>query len=217
MAAQNINRVIITGNLTRDPEQRSLPGSGTNVTSLRVACNGRRKNNQTQQWEDKPNYFDVTIWGAAGDNAARYLSKGRGVAIDGRLDWREWTDKEGNKRQTIEIVADTVQFLSDGSGGGGGGQGGGGYGQQAGGGGYGGQQGGYDRQPAPAQGGYDREPAPAQGGYDRRPAPAPTGGGYGQPPAGYDRGRDVAVDTSDFAPAPSGAGLPDPGEDDIPF
>ena len=111
MAGTNINRVIITGNLTRDPELSSLPSSGLAVCSLRVACNGRRKNNQTGEWEDQPNYFDVTVWGAQGENCSRFLSKGRGVAVDGRLQWREWTDKEGQKRQSVDIVADSVQFL----------------------------------------------------------------------------------------------------------
>jgi single-strand DNA-binding protein len=107
--AGNINRVIITGNLTRDPELRST--SSNTVCSLRVAVNGRRRNPQTQDWEDAPNYFDVSVWGAQGDNCARYLSKGRPIAVDGRLQWREWTDKEGNKRQSVDIVADSVQFL----------------------------------------------------------------------------------------------------------
>jgi single-strand DNA-binding protein len=110
MAGSNINRVIITGNLTRDPELRSLP-SGNSVCSLRVACNGRRRNPTTTEWEDQPNYFDVTVWGAQGENCSRFLSKGRGVAVDGRLQWREWTDKEGQKRQSVDIVADSVQFL----------------------------------------------------------------------------------------------------------
>ena len=108
--AGNINRVIITGNLTRDPELRSLP-SGNSVCSLRVACNGRRRNPSTQEWEDQPNYFDVTVWGAQGENCSRFLSKGRPIAVDGRLQWREWTDKEGQKRQSVDIVADSVQFL----------------------------------------------------------------------------------------------------------
>ena len=110
MAATNINRVILTGNLTRDPELRSLP-SGMSVCSLRIASNTRRKDGQSGEWVDKPNYFDVTIWGRQGENAAQYLSKGRPVAIDGRLEWREWQDKEGNNRQSVEIVADNVQFL----------------------------------------------------------------------------------------------------------
>jgi single-strand DNA-binding protein len=110
MAATNINRVIITGNLTTDPELRSTP-SGTAICKLRVACNSRRKDNSTGDWVDKPNFFDVTVWGAQGENCARYLSKGRGVAIDGRLDWREWENNEGQKRQSIEIIAESVQFL----------------------------------------------------------------------------------------------------------
>jgi single-strand DNA-binding protein len=123
MAATNINRVIITGNLTRDPELRSLP-SGMSVCSLRIASNTRRKDGQTGEWVDKANYFDVTIWGRQGENAAQYLSKGRPVAIDGRLEWREWQDREGNNRQSVEIVADNIQFLGgrdDAQGGGGGG------------------------------------------------------------------------------------------------
>lgn len=123
MAATNINRVIITGNLTRDPELRNLP-SGMSVCSLRIASNTRRKDGQSGEWVDKPNYFDITIWGRQGENAAQYLSKGRPVAIDGRLEWREWQDQQGNNRQSVEIVADNVQFLGGpGEGGGGGGGG----------------------------------------------------------------------------------------------
>ena len=109
MAATNINRVVITGNLTRDPELRSTSG-GTSVCSLRVAVNSRRKDD-SGNWVDKPNYFDVTVWGAQGENCAQYLAKGRPVAVDGRLNWREWEDKEGGKRQTVDIIADSVQFL----------------------------------------------------------------------------------------------------------
>jgi single-strand DNA-binding protein len=110
MAATNINRVVLTGNLTRDPELRSTP-SGMSVCSLRIASNTRRKDNTTGEWTDKPNYFSVTVWGAQGENCARFLSKGRPVAIDGRLEWREWTGQDGGKRESIEIVADGVQFL----------------------------------------------------------------------------------------------------------
>jgi len=126
MAATNINRVVLTGNLTKDPELRST-GSGMAVCSLRVASNTRRKDPQSGEWVDKPNYFDVTIWGRQGENAAQYLSKGRPVAIDGRLEWREWQDQQGNKRQSVEIVADNVQFLSSPEGFGGGGGGGNGF------------------------------------------------------------------------------------------
>ncbi len=125
MAASNVNVVVITGNLTRDPELRSTPG-GTSVCKLRVAVNSRRKDGQTGEWVDKPNYFDVTVWGAQGENCANYLSKGRPVAIEGRLDWREWEAKDGGgKRQTVEIIANSVQFLGSRDGSGGGGEGGG--------------------------------------------------------------------------------------------
>jgi single-strand DNA-binding protein len=115
MAATNINRVVLTGNLTRDPELRNLP-SGMAVCSLRIACNTRRKDS-SGNWVDKPNYFDVTVWGAQGENCAQYLSKGRPLAVDGRLEWREWDDKEGNKRQAVDIIADSVQFLGSREGG----------------------------------------------------------------------------------------------------
>jgi single-strand DNA-binding protein len=116
-----INRVVLVGNLTRDPELRHTP-SGTAVCNLRLAVNTRRKD-ETGQWVDKPNYFDITVWGNQGERCAQYLSKGRPVAVDGRLEWREWETPEGNKRQAVDIVADTVQFLGgrgDGEGGGGG-------------------------------------------------------------------------------------------------
>ncbi|MDQ4049136.1 MAG: single-stranded DNA-binding protein [Actinomycetota bacterium] len=116
MAATNINRVVLTGNLTRDPELRSTP-SGTSVCGLRIACNTRRKD-ASGQWVDKPNYFDVTVWGAQGENCAQYLSKGRPVAVDGRLEWREWEAKDGSgKRQSVDIIADSVQFLGSRDGG----------------------------------------------------------------------------------------------------
>ncbi|HMH46109.1 MAG TPA: single-stranded DNA-binding protein [Solirubrobacteraceae bacterium] len=109
----NINRVVMTGNLTADPELRSTP-SGTSVCNLRIACNTRRK--EEGEWADKPNYFNVTVWGAQGENAARYLSKGRPIALDGRLEWREWETQEGGKRQAVDIIADSVQFLNSGNG-----------------------------------------------------------------------------------------------------
>ena len=117
-----INRVVLVGNLTRDPELRHTP-SGMAVCSLRLAVNTRRKD-ETGQWVDKPNYFDITVWGNQGERCAQYLSKGRPVVIDGRLEWREWETQAGTKRQAVEVVADTVQFLGsrgDGEGGGGGG------------------------------------------------------------------------------------------------
>jgi single-strand DNA-binding protein len=120
VAATNINRIVMTGNLTKDPELRSLPG-GSSVCKMRIACNTRRKS-ASGEWEDKPNYFDVTVWGAQGENCSRYLKKGRPIALDGRLEWREWDTPEGQKRQAVDIIADSVQFLGgrdDGAAGGG--------------------------------------------------------------------------------------------------
>ena len=92
MAATHINRVVLTGNLTRDPELRSLP-SGISVCSLRVASNTRRKS-ADGEWVDKPNYFDVTVWGTQGENCGRFLAKGSALAVDGRLEWREFETRE---------------------------------------------------------------------------------------------------------------------------
>ncbi|MGI8421698.1 MAG: single-stranded DNA-binding protein [Gaiellaceae bacterium] len=119
--AANINRVVLVGNLTRDPELKHLP-SGMAVCSLRIAVNTRRKDQASGEWTDKPNYFDVNVWGQQGENCAQYLAKGRPVGVDGRLEWREWDAQDGSKRQAVDIVADNVQFLGsrgDGEGGGG--------------------------------------------------------------------------------------------------
>jgi single-strand DNA-binding protein len=127
VAASNINVVVITGNLTQDPELRHT-GGGTAVCELRVAVNSRRKDGATGDWVDKPNYFNVTVWGAQGENCANYLAKGRPVAIEGRLDWREWEAKDGSgKRQAVSIVANSVQFLGSRDGGGQGGGNGNGF------------------------------------------------------------------------------------------
>ena len=99
----NINRVILTGNLTSDPELSSLP-SGTQVCKLRLAVNRRYKDQSSGEWVEKPNYFDIKVWGAQGENCANYLAKGRPVAVEGRLDWREWEAKDGSgKRQAVQI------------------------------------------------------------------------------------------------------------------
>ena len=94
MAATNINRVVLTGNLTRDPELRHRYRAARRSAACGSRSNTRRKDQSTGEWVDKPNYFDVTVWGAQGENCAQYLSKGRPVAVDGRLEWREWQDKE---------------------------------------------------------------------------------------------------------------------------
>ena len=117
--AANINRVVLVGNLTRDPELRHTPGD-TPVCSLRIAVNSRRKD-ESGQWVDKPNYFSISVFGNQAESCTQYLSKGRPVAIDGRLEWREWQAQDGAKRESVEVVADSVQFLgSRGEGAGGG-------------------------------------------------------------------------------------------------
>jgi single-strand DNA-binding protein len=117
--AASINRVVLVGNLTRDPELRHTQ-SGMAVCSLRVAVNTRRKDAQKGEWGEKPNYFDVTVWGNQGESCAQYLAKGRQVAIDGRLEWREWDAQDGSKRQAVDIIADSVQFIGGREGGSGG-------------------------------------------------------------------------------------------------
>jgi single-strand DNA-binding protein len=109
MPTSSINRVILIGNLTRDPELRPL-GSESSVCHLRIACNGRRRDKEGN-WTDRAHYFDVSVFGPHGVTSNRYLRKGKQVAIDGRLEWREWEGPDQQKRQSVSIVADTVQFL----------------------------------------------------------------------------------------------------------
>jgi single-strand DNA-binding protein len=109
MSYFTINRVVLVGRLTRDPELRALP-SGINVCGLRVACNSSRRDAEGD-YREKPNYFDVSVYGASADSVSRYMRKGGRVAIDGRLEWREWEGADHQKRQAVSVVADTVQFL----------------------------------------------------------------------------------------------------------
>jgi single-strand DNA-binding protein len=113
---QNINSVVLVGNLTRDPELRHTP-SGTAVTTLRIAVNDRVK--RGEEWQDAAYYFDVTVWGRTAENCAQYLAKGRPVGVQGKLTWREWDAQDGSKRQSVEVVADNIQFLGGRDGGGG--------------------------------------------------------------------------------------------------
>ena len=108
--AANINRVVLSGRLTRDPELRSLP-SGMSVCSLRVAFNTRKKDPSTGEWGEKGNFVDVTVWGRQGEIVAQYMTKGRAILVDGRLEWREFQDQQGNTRQAIEIIADNTEFI----------------------------------------------------------------------------------------------------------
>src|ERR1700752_3307658 len=104
----NINRVVLTGNLTRDPEL-SAKGGGRSICKLGIAVNTRRKNSDGN-WEEKPNYFRVTVFGRQAESSHNYLKKGRAVAIDGRIEWSQW-GREGQKRESVDIIAHPVQFL----------------------------------------------------------------------------------------------------------
>lgn len=114
MSYSDINRVVLVGRLTRDPELRALP-SGQSVCSLRLASNGLRKDGDA--FEERPNFFDVSVFGAQGENVDRYLRKGSRVALDGRLEWSEWETSDRSseigqqKRQAVTIIAFAVQFL----------------------------------------------------------------------------------------------------------
>lgn len=107
----SINRVIISGNLTRDVELRST-ASGLQVLGFGVAVNDRRKNQQTGEWEDCPNFIDCTMFGARAESVSRFLDKGAKVAIEGKLRWSQWETKEGQKRSKIEVIVDELEFMS---------------------------------------------------------------------------------------------------------
>ena len=118
----SINRVVISGNLTRDPELRST-ASGTAVLNLGVAVNDRRKNQQTGEWEDQANFIDCTMFGTRAEAVSQYLSKGTKVAIEGKLRYSTWENQQGDKRSKIEVIVDDIEFMSSRGEGGGGGAG----------------------------------------------------------------------------------------------
>jgi single-strand DNA-binding protein len=109
MSYSSTNRVVLVGRLTRDPELRGLP-SGHSVCALRIAVNGVRKDAEGD-YRERPNYFNVSVFGPHGENIHRYLHKGSRVAIDGRLEWSEWETAEQQHREGVRIVADSVEFL----------------------------------------------------------------------------------------------------------
>ena len=138
----SINRVIISGNLTRDPELRSTAG-GMPVLGFGVAVNDRRKNQQTGEWEDYPNFVDCTMFGKRAEAVGRYLNKGTKVSIEGKLRWSQW-EREGQKRSKIEVIVDELEFMSS-------------RGDSSS---YGGGMGGGYSAPAPAAPAYAPAPAP---------------------------------------------------------
>lgn len=164
----SINRVVVSGNLTRDPELRATPG-GTQVLGFGVAVNDRRRNQQTGEWEDYPNFIDCTMFGNRAEALSRILRKGMKVAIEGKLRYSSWEDKNGGgRRSKVEIIPDEVVLMSQNP-----------NGQQA-------QQyapQGYQQQYAPQQAprAYAPQPAPqqptpqwnAQQAYQQAPQAAP--------------------------------------------
>ena len=106
----SINKVVISGCLTRDPELRSTQG-GMEILALGVAVNDRRKNQQTGEWEDVPNWIDCVMFGNRAKSVSRFLSKGSKVAIEGKLRWRQW-ERDGQKRSKIEVIVDEIEFMT---------------------------------------------------------------------------------------------------------
>ena len=106
----SINRVNITGNLTRDPELRATQ-SGSQVLSFGVAVAGRRRNPQTGEWEDYPNYVDCTMFGTRAEAVGRYISKGSEVAIEGKLRYSSW-ERDGQRRSKLEVIVDDIEFMN---------------------------------------------------------------------------------------------------------
>lgn len=107
----SINLVMVTGNLTRDAELRNTNTNGTPVLNFSVAVNDRRRNNTTGEWEDYPNYFDCSLFGTRAEKIAQYLTKGRRVAIEGKLRWSQW-EKNGEKRNSVSILVDEIEFMN---------------------------------------------------------------------------------------------------------
>jgi single-strand DNA-binding protein len=191
----SVNKVILVGNLGADPEVRFTPG-GQAVANFRMATTDSWTDRSSGQRQERTEWHRIVVWGKLGELCGEYLRKGRQCYGEGRLQTREWGDREGQKRYTTEIVASQVVFLGGrGEGGGGGGfgggqgGGGGGYGGGGGGGGFGGGQGG---------GGYG-------GGQ---------GGGYG---GGSQGGGGYGGGSEDFGGPDGGGGFPDDGDDEIPF
>jgi single-strand DNA-binding protein len=163
----NFNKVILLGNLTRDPQLKYLP-SQTAVAEFGLAINRKFR---TQQGEDREEvtFVDCSAFGKTGELINQYFTKGKPIFIDGRLKYDSWEDKQGGgKRSKLTVVVDNFQFIGGRDQGGGGGGGGGGYDADAGGGGGGGGGGGYEQRPRQAPNRPPQQQRPPQG----RPAPA---------------------------------------------
>ncbi len=196
----NLNKVMLIGNLTADPEVRQTP-RGNSLTELRLAVNRVSSGPNEGERREETTFLDVTCWGRTGEVAAQYLSKGRPVFIEGRLQMDTWEDKQtGQRRSRIRIIAENLQLLGGREGGQ---QGGGNYGN---GGGYG-NNGGYQQRSNNYGngGGYGNN---GGGNYG-------NGGGYGNNGGGYQQPRSNGGYQQPSAPAP--APMPEEADDDIPF
>lgn len=109
----SINKVMLTGNLTRDPEVSSTAG-GKSVLKFGIAVNDKRKNNQTGEWEDYPNFIECVMFGARAEAVSKFIQKGSKIAIEGKLHWSQW-EHEGQKRSKIEVIVDQIEFMSRGN------------------------------------------------------------------------------------------------------
>ena len=168
----SINRAVISGRLTRDPELRRTQ-SGMAVLSLGVAVNDRRRNQQTGEWEEYTNFIDCTMFGNRAESVSNYLTKGAKVAIEGKLRWSQW-ERDGQKRSKVEVIVDEIEFMSSRNG-----DQGGGY--QGGQGGYSSNQGAYHAN----QGGYSGNQGAYQSGQNAQASqPAAYNGSAPAPGAG---------------------------------
>lgn len=107
----SINKVLLCGNLTRDPELRAT-ATGTQALTFGIAVNDRIKNNQTGQWEDRPNYVDCVMFGNRAESVSRFIHKGSKVSIEGKLSWSQWQDKQtGQNRSNLKVVVNEIEFM----------------------------------------------------------------------------------------------------------
>lgn len=113
----SINHVALSGNLTRDPELRRA-ASGTAILAFSIAVNDRRKNQQTGEWEDYPNFIDCTMFGRRAESLHQHLAKGAKVTLEGKLHWSQW-ERDGRRHSKIEVVVGEIEFIGRNASGGG--------------------------------------------------------------------------------------------------
>lgn len=185
----SINRVNISGNLTRDPEMRQTAG-GTQILQFGVAVNDRRRNPQTGEWEDTPNFVDCVVFGSRAEPLSRFLSRGTKVAIEGKLRYSAWETKDGQRRSKLEVVVDDLEFFSPRSDQGG--------------------QSGHQQGSGYQQGGHQQGSGYQQAQQAPTPTPVPSAPSYSAP--------SYAAPAPSATPAPSVTPPPnDVYDEDIPF